>query len=127
MLGCVCVTSADIFVLEGFELLLGAEFVGLSRRQYFVQHERQAKAYHFSDASLYREAVTSERVVLLEVREPCKDLALPPPTVGNSHWQKLNSLVSRHHFTAHFLNINHHLRPLLLHLLYYWNMLETFF
>lgn len=26
---CVCVAGADVFVLEGFELLLGAEFVGL--------------------------------------------------------------------------------------------------
>ena len=32
MLCCVCVASADVFVLQGFELLLGAEFVGLQFR-----------------------------------------------------------------------------------------------
>ena len=32
MLGCVGVPSADVFVLQGFELLLCAEFVGLVGR-----------------------------------------------------------------------------------------------
>lgn len=34
VLGCICVTCADVFLLERLELLLGAEFVGLCHCQY---------------------------------------------------------------------------------------------
>lgn len=51
MLGGVGVPSADVFVLEGFELLLCAKFVGLKRRkyQYMQRQMRQAassRSYH---------------------------------------------------------------------------------
>ena len=37
MFRCVCVAGADVFVLEGFELLLGAEFVCLAMESVGVQ------------------------------------------------------------------------------------------
>ena len=52
MLGCVGVPSADVFVLQGFELLLCAEFVGLVGRLVSILGGKcdsygDAGSYHF--------------------------------------------------------------------------------
>jgi hypothetical protein len=40
VLGGIGVPSADVFVLQGFELLLCAKFVGLDRRKYQYMQEQ---------------------------------------------------------------------------------------
>jgi len=52
VLGCVGVPSADVFVLQGFELLLRAEFVGLVGRLVSIYGGKcdsygSADSYHF--------------------------------------------------------------------------------
>jgi hypothetical protein len=48
VLGCVGVSSADVFVLQGFELLLCAEFVGLEERSISIhRHMRLVCACRF--------------------------------------------------------------------------------
>ena len=51
MLGCVGMTSANVFVLQGFELLLCAEFVGLSEMHMLADSCRVLyvvfSTYHF--------------------------------------------------------------------------------
>ena len=62
VIGCIGVTSANVLVLQRFELLLGTQFIGLERLSVYSVHAyEESGRYHFDLLSLTLLVIRSRR------------------------------------------------------------------